>query len=74
MIIIIIINFYFSDMSVQLPADTTAYKSLTLFKKSIYSHDVRFKNILYRSLAVLLSGFCMIVMNLSLSETAPESI
>ena len=39
-------------MSVQLPADTTAYKSLTLFKKSIYSHDVRFKNILYRSLAV----------------------
>ena len=73
MIIIIIINFYFSDMSVQLPADTTAYKSLTLFKKSIYSHDVRFKNILYRSLAVLLSGFCMIVMNLSSSETAPES-
>ena len=28
---------------------------------------------LYRSLAVLLSGFCMIVMNLSSSETAPES-
>ena len=33
---------------------------------------MRFKNILYRSLAVLLSGFCMIVMNLSLSDTAPE--
>ena len=76
---VIIINnnnnkFYFSDMSIQLPADTTAYKSLLLLqKKKKNSHDVRFKNILYRSLAVLLSGFCMIVMNLSSSETAPES-
>ena len=58
-------------MSAQLPADTTGYKSLILLKKK-HSHDVRFKNILYRSLAVLLSGFCMIVMNLSLSDTAPE--
>ena len=32
------------------------------------------KIISYRRLAVLLSGFCMIVMNLSLSDTAPESI
>ena len=73
---VIIINnnkFYFSDMSIQLPADTTAYKSLLLLQKKKHSHDVRFKNILYRSLAVLLSGFCMIVMNLSSSETAPES-
>ena len=54
-------------MSIQLSADTTAYKSLER------SHEERFKNILYRSLAVLLSGLCMIEMNLSSSETAPES-
>ena len=54
-------------MSVQLPADTMAYKSLILFKKCIVMMYICFKNISYRSLAVLLSGFCMIVMNLSLS-------
>ena len=39
-------KFYFSDMSIQLPADTTAYKSLLLLQKKKHSHDVRFKNII----------------------------
>ena len=38
-----------------------------------HSYELRFKNILYRSLAILLSGLCMIMMNLSSSATAPES-